>query len=97
MVCGNGASAHTTFAFIGMLNYRESTATLLTVSAKRHPIQVQGDFPLTFQSSDALTLRDVAHVRSPSYHLLYLRLVADNGHTYTINQDYGITVKFKAS
>ena len=39
-------------------------------------------------------LCNVAHVPNLSYHLLSLRVVADNGHTYTGNKN-GVIVKFK--
>ena len=65
-----------------------------TASSERCPIERYGDLPLTFRYSSGdvpLLLRDVARVPSLSYHLLALRVVADNGHTHTGNQ-YGVTV-----
>ena len=51
--------------------------------------------PLTFRSSsgDVSLLRDVAYVSSLSYHLLSLRVAADNGYTYTVNKE-GVIVRF---
>ena len=68
-----------------------------TASGKRYPIEGYYDLPLTFRSSSGevlLLLCNVAHVPSLSYHLLSLRVAADNGHTYTGNKN-GVTVKFK--
>ena len=41
-----------------------------------------------------MLLRDVAHAPSLSYHLLYLRVVADKRYTYTGNKN-DVTVRFK--
>ena len=81
-----------------MINYREANATMRTASGKRYPIEGYGDLPLTFRSSSGevpLLLCDAAHVPSLSYHLLSLKVAADNGHTYTGNKNGVVTVKFK--
>ena len=73
-----------------MLNYRESNATMCTASGERYPIEGYGDLPLTFRSSlgdVSLLPRNVSHVPTLSYHLLSLKVVADNVHTYTGNQE----------
>ena len=80
-----------------MINYREANATMRTASGKRYSIEGYGDLPLTFRSSNGevhLLLCNVAHVPSLSYHLLSVRVAADNGHTYTGNKS-DVTVKFK--
>ena len=95
VICDNGASCHMSYSSSGMINYREADATMRTASGKRYPIEGYGDLPLTFRSSSGevpLLLCNVAHVPSLSYHLLSLRVAADNGHTYTGNKN-GITVR----
>ena len=77
-----------------MLNYRESNAYMRTASGSRYPVEGYGDLPLTFRSSSGnvpLLLRNVAHVPKLNYHLLSLRAVADNGHTYSGTKE-GVTV-----
>ena len=97
VICDSGASCHMSYSSTGMINYREADATMRTASGKGYPIEGYGDLPLTFRSSSGevpLLLCNVAHVPSVSYHLLSLRVAADNGHTYTGNKN-GVTVKFK--
>ena len=97
VVCDNGASCHMCHSSTGITFYREANATMRTASGKRYPIEGYGDLPLTFRSISGevpLLLCNVAHVPSLSYHLLSLRVAADNGHTYTGNKT-GVTVKFK--
>ena len=56
-----------------------------------------GDLPVTFRPSSGeipLLLCKVVHVPSLGYHLLSLRVAADNGHTYTGNKN-GVTIKFE--
>ena len=89
VICDNGASCRMSHSFTGMINYRKANATMRTASDKRYPIEGHGDLPLTFRSSSGevpLLLCNVAHVPSLSYHLLSLRVAADNGHTYTGNK-----------
>ena len=96
MICDSGASCHMSHSATGMLNYRESNAYMRTASGSRYPIEGYGDLPLTFRSSFGnvpLLLRNVAHVPKLNYHLLSLRAVADNGHTYTGTKE-GVTVFF---
>ena len=96
VVCDRGASCHMSHSATGMLNYRESNAYMRTASASRYPIEGYGDLSLTFRSSSGnvpLLLRNVAHVPKLNYHLLYMRAVADNGHTYTGTKE-GVTVFF---
>ncbi|CAM9345652.1 unnamed protein product [Ascophyllum nodosum] len=69
-----------------MIYYREANATMRTASGNRHPIEVYGDLPLL--------LCNVPNVPSLSYHLLSLRVAADNGHTYA-GKINGVTVEFK--
>ena len=97
VICDNGASCHMSHSSTGMINYREANATMRTASGKRYPIKGYGDPPLTFRSSSGevpLLPCNVVHVPSLGYHLLSLRVAADNGHTYTGNKN-GVTVKFK--
>ena len=98
VICDNGTSCHMSHSSTAMINYhREANATTRTASRKRYPIQGYGDLPLTFRSSGGevpMLLCNVAHVPSLSYHLVSLRVAADNGHTYTGNKN-GVTVKFK--
>ena len=97
VICDSGASCHMSHSSTGMINYREANATMRTASGKRYPIEGYGDLPLIFRSSSGevpLLLCNVAHVPSFSYHLLSLRVAANNGHTYTANKN-GVTVKFK--
>ena len=96
VICDSGASCHMSHSSTGMLNYRESNAYMRTASGTRYPIEGYGDLPLTFRSSSGdvpLLLRNVAHVPRLNYHLLSLRAVADNGHSYTGTQE-GVTVFF---
>ena len=96
VICDSGASCHMSHLSTGMINYRESNAYVRTASGSRYPIEGYGDLPLTFRSSSGdipLLLRSVAHVPRLNYHLLSLRAVADNGHTYTGTQE-GVTVFF---
>ena len=96
VLCDSGASCHMSHSATGMLNYRESNAYMRTVSGSRYPIEGYGDLQLTFRSSSGdvpLLLRNVAHVPKLNYHLLSLRAVADNGHSYTGTQE-GVTVFF---
>ena len=68
-----------------------------TASGERYPIEDYGDLPLTFRSSSGdvpLLLIGITHIPTLSYHLLSLRVVADNGDNYTGNQD-GVSVFFK--
>ena len=98
VICDKGTSCHMSHSSTGMINYREANATMRTASGKRYSIEGYGDLPLTFRSSRGevpLLLCNVAHVPSLSYHLLSLRVAADNGHTYTGNEN-GVTVKFKS-
>ena len=86
VICDNRESCHKSHSSTGIINYREAYATMRTASGKRYPIEGYGDFSLTFRSSRGevpLLLCDVAHVPSLSYHLLFLRVAANNGHTYT--------------
>ena len=79
-----------------MINYRESNAYMRTASGSRYPIEDYDDLPLTFRSSSGdvpLLLRNVVHVPKLNYHLLSLRAVADDGHTYTGTKE-GVTVFF---
>ena len=95
--CDNGASCHMSHSSTGMINYRKANATMRTARGKRYPIEGYGDLSLTFRSSCGevpLLLCSVAHVLSLSYHLVSLRVSADNGHTYTGNKN-GVTIKFK--
>ena len=81
----------------GMINHREANAIMRTASGIRYPIKGYGDLPLTFRSSCGevpLLPCNVAHVPSLSYHIIFLRVAAVNGHTYTGNKN-GVTVKFK--
>ena len=97
VICDNGVSCHMSHSSTGMINYREANATMRTASGKRYPIEGYGNLPLTFLSSSGevpLLLYNVVHVPSLSYHLLSLRVAADNGHTHTGNKN-GVTVKFK--
>ena len=90
------ASCHMSHSSTGMINYRESNAYMRTVNDARYPIEGYGDLPLTFRSSSgniSLLLRNVAHVLRLNYHLLSLRTVAYNGHTYTGTHE-GVTVFF---
>ena len=98
VICDSGASYHTSHSSTGMLNYRESNAYMRTASGSRYPIEGHGDRPLTFRSSSdsgdvPLLLRNVAHVPKRNSHLLSLRAVAYNGHSYTGTQE-GVTVFF---
>lgn len=71
-----------------MLIYRELNASMRRASGAVYPIEGYGHLMLTFQCRSAYfsqSLRDLAHVMSLVYHLLSLRVVADNGHTYTEN------------
>ena len=80
--CDNGASCHMSHSSTGMINYREANATMRTASGKRYPIEGYGDLPLTFRSSIGevpLMLCHVAHLPSLRYHLISLRVAADNG------------------
>ena len=85
--------SHVLFIFWDETNYGTTVKAMLikTASGKRYLIEGYGDLPLTFRSSSSgevpLLLRDVAHVPSLSYHLLSLRIAADNGHTYTGNKN----------
>ena len=93
----NGASCHMPHSSPGVINYREANATIRTASGKRYPIEGYGDLPLTFRSSSGevpLLLCNVTHVPSLNYHLLSLRVAADNGHTYTGDKN-DVTAKFK--
>ena len=96
VICDSGTSCHMSHSATGMLNYRESNAYMRTASGSRYPIEGYGDLPLTFRSSSGnvpLLLRNVAHVPKLNYHLLSLRAVADNGHTYSGTKE-GVTVFF---
>ena len=96
VICDSRASCHMSHSATEMLNYRESNAYIRTASESKYTIEVYGNLPLTFRSSSGnvpLLLRNVAHVPRLNYHLLSLRAVADNGHTYTGTQD-GVTVFF---
>ena len=98
VICDSGASCHMSHSATGMLNYRESNAYIRTASGSRYPIEGNGDLLLTFRSSYdnvPLLLRNVANVPKLNYHLLSLRTVADNGHTYTGTKE-GVTVFFSA-
>ena len=80
--CDNGASCHMSHSSTGMINYREANATMRTASGKRYPIEGYGDLPFTFRSSIGevpLMLCHVAHLPSLRYHLISLRVAADNG------------------
>ena len=94
--CDNGASCHKSDSSTGMINYREAIATMSTASGRRYPIEGYSDLLLTFRSSNGevlLLLCNVAHAPSVSYHLLSLRVAADDEHTYTGSKK-GATVKF---
>ena len=94
VICDSGASYYMSHSSTGMINYRESNAYMRTASGARCPIEGYGDLPLTFRSSSSnvpMLLRNVAHVPRLNYHLLSLRAVADNDHTYTGTRE-GVTV-----
>ena len=96
VICDSGASCNMSHSATGMLNYRESNAYMRTASGSKYPIEGYGDLPLIFRSSSGnvpLLLRNVAHVPKLNCHLLSLRAVADNGHTYTGTKE-GVTVFF---
>ena len=96
VICDSGASCHIPHSATGMLNYRESNAYMRTASGSRYLIEGYGDLQLTFRSTSGnvpLLLRNVEHVPKLNYHLLSLRAVADNGHTYTGTKE-GVTVFF---
>lgn len=92
----DGVSCNMSHSSIGMLYYHKSNAFMRAVSGARYPIEGCDDLPLTFQSrlgDVPLLLRDVAHVSSLSCLFVFLRVVADNGHTYTGNHE-GFTTFF---
>ena len=94
VIYDSGASCHMSHSATEILNYRESNAYMWTASGSRYPIEGYGDLPLTFQSSSddgPRLFRNVVHVPKLNYHLLSLRAVADNGHSYTATQE-GVTV-----
>ena len=89
VICNSGASCHKLDSSTGMINYREADATMRTASGKRYPIEGFGGLPLTFRSSSGevtLLLHDVVHAPSLSYHLISLRVVADDRNTNTGNK-----------
>ena len=97
VICDNGASCHMSHSSTGMISCREANATMRTASRKIYPIEGYRNLPLTFRSGSGevpLLLCNVAHVPSLSYHLLSLRVAADNGYTYTGKKN-GVIVKFK--
>ena len=97
VICDNGASCHMSHSSTGMINYREANATMRMASGRRYPIKGYGELRLPSRSSSGevpLLLRDVGHAPSLSYHLLSMRVTADNGHTRTGNKN-SATIKFK--
>ena len=74
VICDSGASCHMSYSPIRMMNFRKSNAYMRTVSGVRYPMGGYGDLPLTFRSSSGdipLLLRNVAHVPSLNYNLLF--------------------------
>ena len=94
----SGASCHISCSSTGMFNYRESNATMRTASGEKRPVEGYGDLSLTFMSNSGnvpLLHKNVAHVRSRSYHLLSLRAIEERGHTFFGDHE-GITLRFSS-